>query len=98
MAVYASVDIPSRFRKFVGSVELDEHAAYIPALDELIEACGDKSFILKLNVDVRALGRWEAGSYWRQRTLQAFGSTPEEAVAKLWLQLQHTSASQPIFS
>src|ERR1700732_3524254 len=43
----------------------------VPTFAELVDACGDKFLVLKLNVDVKALGRWEAGSYWRQRTLQS---------------------------
>lgn len=52
-------------------------------LSSLIEACGEGFYVLKHNLD----GQWEcipsntlASSY--------FGSTPEEAVARLYISLQ----------
>ena len=52
---------------------------YIPTLTELIEACGDDFVGLKQ----------EMTNYWRAMTdlWAGFGSTPEEAVANLWLAL-----------
>lgn len=73
------------------------------SLSELIEACGDGFEWLGLykaepygykddeffNKDKWVCGKWEdsgcsEGSYFIEET---FGSTPEEAVAKLWLEL-----------
>lgn len=53
-----------------------------PTLSELIEACGkDFSSLLKHEWD----GSWDACS--SPRELMARAETPEEAVAKLWLEL-----------
>jgi hypothetical protein len=54
-----------------------------PTLSELIEACGDGYFCLE------GRGRWIAECpHSTLRTLiQGEGSTPEEAVANLWLEL-----------
>jgi hypothetical protein len=67
---------------------------YISTLSELIEACGDKFLCLNKyeNNNVKR-GTWQAGSVseagwkWGKR---GEGSTPESAVANLWLALnQH---------
>lgn len=54
-------------------------SAYLPTLSELIESCGDGFYAL------------EKENYWRafnwKRSIEFFSSTPEEAVAKLWLAL-----------
>ncbi len=69
----------------------DKTDAYIPTLEELIEACGDK--FSELRSQNRPDGKWrayahvghdEASGQERQRGL---GSTPTEAVANLWLVL-----------
>ncbi len=71
-----------------------------PTLSELIEACGD-GFKELLSVDIlddkqfieaKIRGRWKASMYQRDETIwkntMFEGSTPEEAVANLWLALQ----------
>ncbi len=63
-----------------------------PTLSELIEACGKQHLstttYFRLGVDNRYLNIWEAGfsfnDFWGRRET---GSTPEEAVANLWLAL-----------
>lgn len=75
---------------------------YDPTLKELIRACGDKIVISNLNdysekTDIWRAGiawaGWDDGSAWiRGRDGSedypcGKGSTPEEAVAKLWLEL-----------
>lgn len=59
---------------------------YIPSLEELIKECGDCGFAL-------IIGKkdWEAYSYYAEDDYQfkEVGSTPEEAVAKLWLALNN---------
>ena len=59
-----------------------ESMTYIPTLSELIDACGEAvHFIL-----MKAGNMWQAGK--GDNVLQgvtAYGSTPEEAVARLWL-------------
>lgn len=63
----------------------------IPTLSELIEACGDG--FTRLSYDSISKD-WDAGKYWEGRrgdpehwVVIESGSTPEEAVAKLWLKL-----------
>lgn len=54
---------------------------YSPDLSELIEACGLKFYSLTNNLD----GKWTVTHDDRR---EHAGSTPEEAVARLWLELQ----------
>ena len=61
-------------------------SAYIPTLSELIEACGEK--IESLEREDSNWLAWSNGNF--ESSLESephFGSTPEEAVAKLWLAL-----------
>lgn len=68
---------------------------YIPTLSELIGACGDWFFRLTQIEDGKS---WVAGGVtpgykWKNSDRQpitylGLGPTPEEAVAKLWLELQ----------
>ncbi len=59
-----------------------------PTLSELIEACGDGFYSIYKRLD-------EVEKTWIAETLedyptgwkQTYGATPEEAVAKLWLEL-----------
>jgi hypothetical protein len=62
--------------------------AYVPTLEELIEACGEdfKSLIYS-----RLSKNWECCNAGYARSY--FGSTPTEAVARLWLALNERSAS-----
>ena len=59
---------------------------YYPTLSELIEACGDRFFVLIAN-------RNELGTFWLAHTEKDVPEsklgekTPESAVAKLWLKL-----------
>ncbi len=55
-----------------------------PSLSELIEACGDEFHGLW-----RVMDEWFAKD---ARGLEIKGSTPEEAVAKLWLALNKPNA------
>lgn len=62
-----------------------EDTIYVPTLSQLIEECGDKFHCLL------ARGNGE-GDNWEARSEGQFGdrvnaSTPEEAVANLWLEL-----------
>jgi hypothetical protein len=61
-----------------------EDFAYVPTLEELIEACGKDYFSLSGNP-----GEWIAsfGAATRSQTNWIEGSTPTEAVARLWLAL-----------
>jgi hypothetical protein len=53
---------------------------YIPTLSELIEACGN------VDLEVRT-GHSCAGQLVKMDIVKGQGSTPEEAVARLWLAL-----------
>lgn len=54
-----------------------------PRLEEIIEACGLKTFRLESWKE-----GWKAGCYKRVSMKRyALGKTPEEAVKKLWLKL-----------
>lgn len=80
-----------------------EGAVYVPTLSELIEACGTVrkrkwvNEIQPLDFAIRHYDNgniWRAGYMWdkfaldeKYKELWADGSTPEEAVAKLWLEL-----------
>ena len=63
-----------------------ENEIAAPTLEELIEACGDQ---------FRGLQRLENGKWyctanaldWTENGIEVIESTPEEAVAKLWLAL-----------
>jgi len=90
---------PQKDRPFCVStkMELDEKGeqvrCYIPTLSELIEACGDNEnrFIrLQSYYDKNDL-MWQAddnGNFIiRDDIVSETGSTPEEAVANLWLAL-----------
>jgi len=63
-----------------------EKSAYIPTLSELIEACGDRFECLS-----KVENQWwvdERGGFFSNGETATYGgSTPEEAVAKLWLGL-----------
>jgi len=61
-------------------------SCYFPTLSELIEACRER-FISLHNL---GLGNWEAEAFKNlipTGRLHEIGSTPEEAVAHLWLKL-----------
>ncbi len=64
-----------------------EGIVYIPSLSELIEACGRRFACLTLSND----GTFTAMDYdtfgRSSHSIQGSGSTPEEAVANLWLEL-----------
>jgi hypothetical protein len=65
--------------EFIQSASGDEIVCG-PCLEELIEACGDDFFQLTKGSDV-----WYAGADIATEPDKVFGSTPTEAVAKLWL-------------
>lgn len=57
---------------------------YIPTLSELIAACGEGFDALhRMTYDVERNGQWQA----RAALIGISGTTPEIAVAKLWLAL-----------
>lgn len=69
--------------------------AYVPTLSELIEACGFRFSLLKRIAPERGSlkDRWKADGYdgtpleGSMALTSELGSTPEEAVARLWLAL-----------
>jgi len=72
--------------------------AYIPTLEELIEACGKETFTLwnynkKWFCGLRTIMKKDTGCFTDTHTLiidyedYVIGNSPEEAVANLWLKL-----------
>lgn len=66
---------------FMNGIFCNDDGYAVPTLEELIEACGE---------EISSLFRFEG--YWIARPTQEFnadgeGSTPTEAVARLWLAL-----------
>ncbi len=57
---------------------------YIPTLSELIEECDKLNGFGQLGRATRGWNVWQLGI----REPKTFGETPEEAVAKLWLELK----------
>lgn len=65
-------------------------AVYLPTLSELIAACGGDGptgFQLYQEWKTRDYVEWEATSGFGQAQKRGRGTTPEEAVARLWLAL-----------
>lgn len=57
---------------------------YVPTLEELIEACGDKFFVLNATKTRRQPNTWYA-AITDPNAIEATAATPAEAVAKVWL-------------
>ena len=55
---------------------------YLPTLSELVESCGEK-----FNFVERMTGQPTNWTCIGDLNIRTFGSSPEEAVAKLWLEL-----------
>lgn len=65
----------------------ENERAYAPTLEELIEACGENNFTLQ---HPNGADFWTAGTsdtWMGDKTAVGQGSTPTEAVARLWLAL-----------
>jgi|SRR5215211_8161905 len=63
------------------------HRAYVPTLEELIEACGENFALLHQSVKSK---KWAAQDFKydeEEGPHDGEGSTPTEAVARLWLAL-----------
>lgn len=78
-----------------GLVKIDDVNYLMPDLSELIEACGEDFGALKRYTNTWKAGDCEADSKWglgghtdELSGNSACGKTPEEAVAKLWLNLK----------
>lgn len=67
---------------------LADNFVCFPTLSELIEACGERQFILKTR-GVKSKKKWVAQRWYGIEKPQdeGYGKTPEEAVAQLWLEL-----------
>lgn len=69
-------------------IERDEDKVYIPTLSELIDACGDRFGGLTCGIPDRD---WFAYNNTQSddeiKEVNKYGKTPEESVAKLWLEL-----------
>jgi len=74
-----------------GALKFHPEPCEMPQLSELIEACGDR-FLIRLEETFAEGGgtHWWAKARWKDHDtwIEAInGSTPEIAVAKLWLEL-----------
>ena len=70
----------------------DYENGYIPTLKELIKACGERFYELAyLGRDNKDIEVWQGKDLQQKDGLWQMyrGSTPEEAVAKLWLALKN---------
>ena len=68
----------------------EECSAYIPTLEELIEACGDDFGEVGLAGHCEDRGKWRASQGWDGcggYDNDVYADTPTEAVANLWLSL-----------
>lgn len=83
----------------------DKGFVYAPPLSELIEACGDGFSQVGHEILQRRTEDWPVDKEWHASGknvlteitnvyVHAYGSTPEEAVAKLWLELNTCLACQ----
>lgn len=72
----------------------DAETLYFPTLEELIEACGLDDFLALFQNMEEGENRWCAQSRpdYRKQAQSGFGSTPTEAVARLWLALHPTKS------
>ena len=77
---------------FIGEGMSKEPFAYVPTLSELIEACGEDFIELEKVKDVWwSKGAWEKCGEGECPKYDVMGSTPDEAVAKLWLEINKTA-------
>lgn len=70
-----------------GTIATQESMTYVPTLSELIEACLGNGFFILQQAVVNRESVWQAKIYGNNKGYFK-GSTPEEAVANLWLSLQ----------
>jgi hypothetical protein len=72
---------------------LSKRAVFLPTLSELIEACGDrfKRLVRQSKTKYKAQGKGASREDGNRKSwfpdIHIIGSSPEEAVAKLWLEL-----------
>lgn len=63
-----------------------DNNCYVPSLSELIEACGPFFYQL-INLGAEFGFHWAATYRSMTKELKSEGSTPTEAVARLWIEL-----------
>lgn len=68
---------------YLSSDSYETTKCYVPTLSELIEACGEKFY----DLSQREKGEWITNRDDMFHSDYPVGSTPEEAVARLWLAL-----------
>lgn len=69
----------------IGEGKIHKRTAYIPTLEEIIDACGDKFHVIDRVVDKE----WRAYGVTTSPKLYFRGETPLEAVAKLYIKLKN---------
>ncbi len=74
-----------KFKSPIPVTKANEKYLEFPPLSELIEACGDRFY--SLNRPRIDSNKWRADAFIIPN-VTVEGSTPEEAVAKLWLELE----------
>lgn len=77
-------------RVLVGDDGFNGDIALVPTLSELIAACGEDFVWLRRDAD----GGWSGiggNENWLEGSCHQLGTTPEEAVANLWLALNHVA-------
>jgi len=72
---------------------VDGEDVYTPTLSELIEACGDKLTLTRFGDDYNAYDSDQIDGEYGSYNKWASGTTPEEAVAKLYLALHSPKAN-----
>ena len=71
-----------------GKGKIDGRATevYLPTLEELVEACGEDFIGLRKNTD-GTFASFAGNEKYPEGSCEKHGSTPTEAVARLWLKL-----------
>lgn len=68
---------------------MEDKQVYAPTLEELIEACGERFGTLE-RTSIGVFGAYKKGDMM----VNGVGSTPTEAVARLWLALNRSSTEE----
>lgn len=76
------------FSHWIETIDGKHITTYLPNLSELIEACGDDFFQLIKAFQAENPRKWFANNI--TGGIEGEGSTPEEAVGRLWLAIHET--------
>ncbi len=70
-----------------GQPTSNKNNAYVPSLSELIESCGDGFFGITRDNNHGNISFKASGDPMAFDIFEGYGNSPEEAVARLWLEL-----------